>query len=228
MRRIILLGLGTLTAFTLLPFEASATYITGSYAGTVRTVLSIPQEDGPPIERIEHGPISGTFGFETDIRTLSSPPLRDPEFGDGFAAYYGLPMRMEFNYGGFSHVFDNDDDGFGGGPTLEAREGIDQQHLLLDISGPYWYADINFAGRLFDGLNPLIFDPRSIDVAGSTAKFSGDIRHVANSIEFSRIVFDNKDPQSVPEPETGVLLLVGASVILLSSRRKLRVQGTPH
>ena len=175
------MGLGTLTAFALWPIHASATYITGSYAGTVRTALSIQQEDGPPLESIEYGPISGTFGFETDIRTLQEPPDRDPDFGDVYAIYYRLPMRMEFNSSRFNDVFDNDTDAFGG-PRLEARQENGQQHLVLDISGPYWYADISFAGLLFDSLNPLTFDPRFIDVAGSTARFSGDIRYVANSI----------------------------------------------
>ena len=220
-----MMGLGTLTAFALWPIHASATYITGSYAGTVRTALSIQQEDGPPLESIEYGPISGTFGFETDIRTLQEPPDRDPDFGDGYAIYYRLPMRMEFNSSRFNDVFDNDTDAFGG-PRLEARQENGQQHLVLDISGPYWYADISFAGLLFDSLNPLTFDPRFIDVAGSTARFSGDIRYVANSIEFGSIVFDGKDPQSVPEPETGVLLLIGASAMLLSRRRRLCAEDT--
>ena len=220
MPRTTLWGLGaTVAAVTLLPIDATATYVTGSYEGTVQITSSIPQPDGPPVETIEYAPIWGSFAFETDIGALPSPPLRDPEIGDDFAIYYGLPTRMEFNYQNFTEVYDNETDAFGG-PRLEVR-GVDgRQHLLLDVSGPYWYATMDFVGSLFNDVSPLLFDPQFIDVAASTAIFSGDIRHYGNGIEFSRIAFDGYGSHPIPTPGTGALLLIGAGAMLLGRRRR--------
>jgi hypothetical protein len=221
MRRI-MIGLGTLSTLALIPLTASAAFITGSFEGFARTAANAPQPDGPPITTISHNPVIGRFGFETDLSFLPDPLIREPEGGPGGISYFGLPMFMEFTVNGYTSRFDNDIDAFGG-PRLGLIPDNERQMVSLDVSGPYWYSQIDFVsltGNMLEGIDPLSFDPRAVNVAASSAEYSGDIRSGGSTVTFSSITFDGYPPQQVPEPASLALFLIGSAAAFAARRQK--------
>ena len=219
MRRI--MGIGTLVLL-LIPSVAAATLITGAFDGTVTSFLSAPQPNGPPVETILERPISGTFEFETDPALIPQPAPREPEVGSDGASYFGSLMRMTYAIGDSIWIFDNSIEAYGG-PRLDFATTAQRDLLALAVGGPYWYSQMHFEGAsraLFAAPDILTFDPLGIDLARSSATFSGSIRSEQHEVRFTRLMFDGYGPVGVPTP--GTLALFALGLVLLAGMQRTR------
>jgi len=222
MRRINALGTAALLVLALAPSAADATFITGTFEGSVRQFFNIPQPDGPPIQIIEVAPVTGSFAFETDPRLIPQPPVRDPEIYPNGASYFGATMSMAYATATSSWLFDNSIDAFGG-PRLDFGTNGNSDLLGLEVAGPYWYSRMEFVGApgaLFDDVDILTFNPLGVSLANSSARFSGDIRSEHNEVRFDRITFDGYGTVGVPTP--GGLALFGIGLVALVATHRSR------
>ena len=143
--------------------------------------------------------VTGTFVFDT--AGLYPPDVHQPDFYFGFVQAGSL--QLVFNAMGRAVAFGGDESG----DAVFATNGSSGQTASFypGYTFPYYFAGLQLAGPLLDGVDFASFRPGPVDLQNSFAYFFAG-RDFGASVELTAVRFETNQ---VAEPSSGWLVLLG-------------------
>lgn len=193
---------------------ASAAPISGSFSGVAFGSRIDAMSPNPG--NFDGATVTGTFWLDTS--SLPPPDSQDPQ--TSFTVFGPSLLKLTFSVPGQATVVF---DGASGNNALYLTNNPNGQSVSFaaDFSFPYWFASLDLAGPLFDGVDPKTLKAGPVDLGASSASFFAG-RSFGGSLELTSVQFDAVS--EIAEPETPAIFMT-ALVLAAWARRRHVAQG---